>query len=469
MASFNPNKDPDLNRILIHDFSTSRSLNLNNNTLRKQKDYVQITRLNSIYPDKTITIEGVDYLPTEFYFMGKIHNISGLKQAGEIVIKHTHSNESELYLYLPVMVDPIAESTPISNLISSVAEFNKDDDTTQPFNFARVIDKQKNAFYYKTDNIISVVFTAPLFVPEYPDTLRGVPEFMKAPNAKEYSIIPLNLTNDEQIYIDCNPTGESADTIAAYNIPINSEYSKISANSMFERHATFSGMYLIALIGVYMIVPYFYRTYIVESTILWGKDEKTRNTICPANEKDSFIECIHKRIAESNSIIWYIFVAIIMLHFSEGLIEKNSTQLAISMYIFIGFVAAVMSIMTRGSNPQFYFYKGEQLYPPQETEYANFNWLPASILPSWLKIMAHPENFTGQGIRWYVIALLIAVSLLTVLLTLPLTGTVKTGMSIRGNVFSGILYTTAITAFLTTVFNREPEAFKINQDLGFSK
>jgi len=54
-------------------------------------------------------------------------------------------------------------------------------------------------------------------------------------------------------------------------------------------------------------------------------------------------------------------------------------------------------------------------------------------------------------------------------LTLPLTGTVKTGMSIRGIVFSGILYTTAITAFLTTVFNREPEAFKINQDLGFSK
>ena len=31
---------------------------------------------------------------------------------------------------------------------------------------------------------------------------------------------------EEEIYIDCTPTGESAETIATYNVPIQSEYTR---------------------------------------------------------------------------------------------------------------------------------------------------------------------------------------------------------------------------------------------------
>lgn len=458
MTSFNSNKEPDLNQILIHDFSTSRSLSLNGNTLRRQNDYTQITRLTSIFPDKTVTLGGVDYQPREMYLMGKHHNIDGLNQAGEIMIKHTHSNENELFVYIPVMVDPMAVSTPVGNLVSEVAAFASGDDTSVSFNLARALENETRAIQYSTGNVMAVVFVDPVYIPEYPDEFRGKPGFLPKPNMSVYSIIPLNLENDDQIYIDCNPTGESADTIAAYNIPINSEYAKVSSKSMFERHATFAGMFLIALVGVYMVVPWFYRTYVIESIIEWYKNDDTREYICDSEivgDDGKMPKCAENRIAESNTIFWLFAIAIVSLHFFEGIVKQDSTHLALSMYIFIAFIGAVLAIMMKSNDPRFYYHKTHQLYLPQTEAYSNFGW-PGEVMGTWWKIVGIKEGTTQMP--WYVVYSLLFLVTFIIGIMLRLYGK-GDGMSYQALVFAALIYSTTLGSFLLTIFNRESFTF----------
>ena len=455
MTSFNSNKEPDLNQILIHDFSTSRSLSLNGNTLRRQNDYTQITRLTSIFPDKTVTLGGVDYQPREMYLMGKHHNIDGLNQAGEIMIKHTHSNENELFVYIPVMVDPMAVSTPVGNLVSEVAAFASGDDTSVSFNLARALENETRAIQYSTGNVMAVVFVDPVYIPEYPDEFRGKPGFLPKPNMSAYSIIPLNLENDDQIYIDCNPTGESADTIAAYNIPINSEYAKVSSKSMFERHATFAGMFLIALVGVYMVVPWFYRTYVIEGIIEWYENEKTQDYLCPVDSDMDMPKCAETRIAQSNTIFWILAMLIVSLHFFEGIVMQDSTHLALSMYIFIAFIGAVLAIMMKSNDPRFYYHKTHQLYLPREEAYSNFGF-PDKMLGTLLKILGTKEGTTQMP--WYVVYVLLFLVTFIIGIMLRLYGK-GDGMSYQALAVAAVFYSTTLTSFLITIFNRDPSKF----------
>jgi hypothetical protein len=455
MTSFNSNKEPDLNQILIHDFSTSRSLSLNGNTLRRQNDYTQITRLTSIFPDKTVTLGGVDYQPREMYLMGKHHNIDGLNQAGEIMIKHTHSNENELFVYIPVMVDPMAVSTPVGNLVSEVAAFASGDDTSVSFNLARALENETRAIQYSTGNVMAVVFVDPVYIPEYPDEFRGKPGFLPKPNMSAYSIIPLNLENDDQIYIDCNPTGESADTIAAYNIPINSEYAKVSSKSMFERHATFAGMFLIALVGVYMVVPWFYRTYVIESIIEWYDRKESSGYIC--KKHDDFPECAETRIAESNTIFWILAMLIVSLHFFEGIVMQDSTHLALSMYIFIAFIGAVLAIMMKSNDPRFYYHKSHQLYLPREEAYSNFGW-PSEVLGTGLSILGIKEGKTQMP--WYVVYVLLFLVTFIIGIMIRLYGK-GDGMSYQALAVAAVFYSTTLTSFLITIFNRESNVYTL--------
>jgi len=463
MTSFNSNKEPDLNQILIHDFSTSRSLSLNGNTLRRQNDYTQITRLTSIFPDKTVTLGGVDYQPREMYLMGKHHNIDGLNQAGEIMIKHTHSNENELFVYIPVMVDPMAVSTPVGNLVSEVAAFASGDDTSVSFNLARALENETRAIQYSTGNVMAVVFVDPVYIPEYPDEFRGKPGFLPKPNMSAYSIIPLNLENDDQIYIDCNPTGESADTIAAYNIPINSEYAKVSSKSMFERHATFAGMFLIALVGVYMVVPWFYRTYVIESIIEWYDRTKSSGYIC--KNQDDFPECAETRIAQSNTIFWILAMLIVSLHFFEGIVKQDSTHLALSMYIFIAFIGAVLAIMMKSNDPRFYYHKSHQLYLPREEAYSNFGW-PSEVLGTGLSILGIKEGKTQMP--WYVVYVLLFLVTFIIGIMLRLYGK-GDGMSYQALVFAALIYSITLGSFLLTIFNRESNVYTEADGVGPSE
>lgn len=82
-----------------------------------------------------------------------------------------------------------------------------------------------------------------------------------------------NLGPNSDYYLDCNPAGESSETIATYNIPINSEYTEgASANKSSETVMNF--IIFTAIIGsVYLVIPRLYYSLVYASYIIPNKSD----------------------------------------------------------------------------------------------------------------------------------------------------------------------------------------------------
>ena len=71
------------------------------------------------------------------------------------------------------------------------------------------------------------------------------------------------LVNDNQIYIDCNPTGASEDAIMTYQIPINSDLMSDIQNSSFAKLCSNFALFGIILLAAYIGIPQLYETIVL--------------------------------------------------------------------------------------------------------------------------------------------------------------------------------------------------------------
>ena len=69
---------------------------------------------------------------------------------------------------------------------------------------------------------------------------------------------------EDNIYIDCSPTGESAENIATYNVPINSEYTKDAKKLDLMRTLLNLCVALIFLIIAYFTLPRMYKYGVID-------------------------------------------------------------------------------------------------------------------------------------------------------------------------------------------------------------
>ena len=219
-------------------------------------------------------------------------------------------------------------------------------------------------------------------------------------------------------------------------------------------------MFLIALVGVYMVVPWFYRTYVIESIIEWYDRKESSGYIC--KKHDDFPECAETRIAQSNTIFWLFAIAIVSLHFFEGIVKQDSTHLALSMYIFIAFIGAVLAIMMKSNDPRFYYHKSHQLYLPREEAYSNFGW-PSEVLGTGLSILGIKEGKTQMP--WYVVYVLLFLVTFIIGIMFRLYGK-GDGMSYQALVFAALIYSITLGSFLQTIFNRESNVYTDTDGVG---
>ena len=134
-------------------------------------------------------------------------------------------------------------------------------------------------------------------------------------------------------YLDCKPTGESAETIAHYQIPIQSEYTDNAQKVEAQKTAMNFIMFIIILAVVYLFIPGLYKFIVFERIIkgLQGEaDDKAKRT---------------------RSLDWTIFVFFMVLIVILAL--SNSRQTII--YIIYGITFLAMSMMLiiseKNSNP----------------------------------------------------------------------------------------------------------------------
>jgi len=217
-------------------------------------------------------------------------NTHGLGE-GEIVIEHKDfmGNTEKLFLIIPANKKknvPKIDNA-INSLIGNLYATTKSD---IDFNFNINLDNKSGYYYYThTDNSIKshfIVFEESIDIKDFPDT-QPIPSELTAADAAAADAAPAfsiykgendaNKTDkgvvnsmsskEDQIYIDCQPTGVSKETISSYNVPINSEYTENSALLNFERSTTTIVLFSVACVLSFLVGPELYKTAIINNII----------------------------------------------------------------------------------------------------------------------------------------------------------------------------------------------------------
>ena len=92
----------------------------------------------------------------------------------------------------------------------------------------------------------------------------------------DYIVLParnISLPDPDQIYINCNPTGESADKIDTYNLPINSvSGSEQDAKSAMQTMTMFA-IFVIVSVGLVAFVPGIYKFTVLQRALTFARSK----------------------------------------------------------------------------------------------------------------------------------------------------------------------------------------------------
>ena len=240
------------------------------------------------------------YIAGTLYMYGLLHrNIIKVTSGdtnilGEIVIEHSNANKQAQKVYTCFLVQENVDKM-TDNSIDTLIKIISGDATETSMNIelSTMIPKQTECIHYVDKKNHVFIFTKPISVN------KEAAEFFKnklAIDTKLFSIYPsidyqiIKLTPGKkttekftvqegmdggEIYIDCQPTGESDETIQAYAVPINSAYGESKNQIDFFKMMTNFGVFLIISIITYFSIPPFYKHIVVDKfNRLYGDSDK---------------------------------------------------------------------------------------------------------------------------------------------------------------------------------------------------
>ena len=140
-------------------------------------------------------------------------------------------------------------------------------------------------------------------------------------------------TKDNEIYIDCMPTGESAKTIKTYNVPINSAYTEDAKKLDLMRTLIGLCIMLIYLMFVYFTSPLVYKHGVINVVNKMFSDESEEMRLKRIGSLDIYISTLILGLALfffSKGAVGFNFIEImggfsvlLMYGLSYGLIQSN--------------------------------------------------------------------------------------------------------------------------------------------------
>jgi heme/copper-type cytochrome/quinol oxidase subunit 4 len=462
----NIDKEIDNSIVITYDFTPNKQLKVGQTS--------QIDDFN-IYPSKTIQMDKVDYTPKIGFLTSPIHAIENddgdeLGHTAEFLIEHRNSSGEKMYFCIPLIKQTSASSNNITKIINAISSGGG----TIPFNLEQDLYTDLKVIKHKKGNDTFLVLTTPLYVSSLPTNL--ISSFGQI-TVDKYQIV--NLHSDDQIYIDCNPTGVSSETIAAYNVPINSAYTSEQGKSDYQKQAVYMGLFTFVLILTYFIVPWFYRTYIIESLINWYDHEDMEGVLTHVKEADKKKNIkgyysAEERLNNINMIILAIALIYILINFIYGIVE-GSSDLINATYFSIWFAIAYLSIVIKGENKLFMYHISEidpeikkqlhvQYYSEGNTnEFDDKAKGKSSIYTIIVAFSKAAITIFSMPIS-YPFAFLIVLALAGLYLGLSYgLGSADTeGGNVTKTVLNTIIYSTVIVGLLYLINNRKPNIISQN-------
>lgn len=405
---------------MANNYTNYTNLNNNNNSLSNDStdyDYSRITiypsnyvdsnsvNLNYAIPTLNVKINANNnnvnnsYKATKLYVNGStVHEynfddvdyISG-DVVGEIILEHTPYNGSgsKLFVIIPVItVNKPNEYNALNSLLNMMSMTG--DKSPIEFNLNTNLKSDTGYYYYThSSNQLSnhfIVFKQAIEVgansainsnQNVPNEIDSVDAtgtinyvsgqggqisiYESSSNAKKTDRGTINSLSakEDQIYIDCQPTGYSEETISTYNLPINSEYTENAANVNLQRTTTSLVVVMVGMLLCYFVGPNVYKTAIIDQLIknVMYNPNARRNCMNPlppnskqdactnASENERILGGIDSLLLIS---VFWIFLSLL----SVGASYKNSYS-TISIYFLFGIISTFFGIQHSRSKKEY--------------------------------------------------------------------------------------------------------------------
>jgi hypothetical protein len=142
-------------------------------------------------------------------------------------------------------------------------------------------DQDSATAYTNSNNDTIIVFSNPILLKNNLSKIRkdGLPEFTKDIKSG-ISLTSENITfkDDDQIYMECAPTGASKEEVQSYNVPINSQFTEnVKAFAAMNYYVNFTIM-VVFIILVYAFFPNYYSIRIFDQTVELITDSSAAGT-----------------------------------------------------------------------------------------------------------------------------------------------------------------------------------------------
>ncbi len=302
-ASYNPT---DTMRNLTYNYTSSVTFYSSQVEFKNDSDskkYIQSTYANATNDPNFTYANTNNFKAEKIYITNVVHNvIPGLTEhnnnkqdsdgnpyiIGELIIEHSPTtgagNGAKLYSCFFLTKNTTGDVNDIDSLISM---YDKQG-TNESINIGKKIPKQTQSISYNSKGNQVVIFFNPISISndsfqivkdlnyDMSDKFLGTNENIKnetslfGEKTKTYTytdtasagIVTMGASsaaaeNDES-YLECTPTGESADTIGAYTVPINSEYTNNATNVESQQTIMHFVAFTIIIFSVHTIVPTLY-------------------------------------------------------------------------------------------------------------------------------------------------------------------------------------------------------------------
>ena len=407
MSSFDIFKtlsDADKNNKIVYDYNNieikKNEIKLDNNNFKIQVTY-PVNAPNVTYPNSLN-----NYNATNIYISTSIHNnISQLtKTTAELIIEHKSITGFET-LYTCFYLEFVVGSKDINDIDKVIDMYNSKTKKSITFNLNKTIPVQDYCIVYKpTNSITTMVFTTPIFLNQNSNDIFiknkiGANTLFAIYN-DNYIVLPkanISQRGEEEIYIDCTPTGESAETIATYNVPIQSEYTRDWGKLDFMKMTIQLLMIFILLLTTYFGVPIMYKRVVVDN--INRLIDNNIHSVRPTGDVGKNIRNI------TVDRFLFIFSSLIIgFSFMFSITSKNYNHLQYTVYLFIfGILSLAIIAFNKSSG---YFKEGYIIKNLFDDRIYNQTDVNSKIWDDITKFLAdmgsfYLEAFHRKGIKKY--------------------------------------------------------------------
>jgi len=371
-------------------------VSINRNEITSTKKHLNMTFYNSSQDPNIIYTKGGDnivYNHTKAYFSPLIHNnIADLTTGAgaapssyrELVIEHINqSSGNKLYLCILLQSSTSTDTNAMDTMIQfKPVEVAGQTAVMEKIELNSVIPPQaKGIIYDSTIGRITstvIVFTTPIRINNTSWTrISRLPTLSPTLINKyhaAYTVLPrtaISKPDADKIYISCNPTGESEETLRTYNVPINSDTG--TAEDAKTAMYTTSAFAVIAIMTAILVLflPGAYLKIVIEPLTAVGEEKKVD-------------------VDKMRSIDFWIIIIVLAeigtcfgVAFNQMTTQGENTSQTMTIFIAIMLIVALFESICI-----LYVKKGDNSYVPAISYVNKDNWVES--ISSIFKVFTRP-------------------------------------------------------------------------------